>query len=762
MNSSHSLDLTPGDFFAGRYQVEDLLGRGGMGAVYSVRDFCVAERIALKVLAFGPEPPPLVLLRFREEVRLSRRVTHPNVARVHDIGEQDGIFYLTMELVSGDTLRSVLNTKGAIAPGRAVKIARSLCEGLQAAHDAGVVHRDLKPSNVLIDPGERVVITDFGIAHSVLDCSDFTVGAIGTPNYMAPEQATGGKIDGRTDLYALGLVLCEMLLGERPDPLLPVTAEKLKRVASPALVEVALRCLDPVPDNRPASAREVTHLLSSVTPDDVDGESKARAYGSISSRDANRSAEQPVSLPVLAVLPFHYRGPDPRDYLSEAFTDELVDALARLRELTVVRNRTTANPEGDRDPRELGSQLHAYAVVDGTVQTAGDRVRIIVRLIDVASGTQLWSDRYETARSDAFSLQESTAQRIAEQLRIEVNARTRLNGAPSAAIGIYLDARRRLHAAGHMMSYPSAAFAMTNMERCLALAPDFAPALAAHAIASLRCWYLQLSEKPERDWPATVSASVTRALDEAPDLAESHLAAGMYATQVCDFRAASVSLSRALDIAPSCPDALEYLGMLECEAGRAEQGARRLRLASDLDPTLPYCLMFIARHLAFHDRIDQCQKVLTEMEQRCGADYFPLVALRTRFAAWQGDHGVLRRMSTADSRGDTSPSAFLRVYARGVLGDADQETLELQLSRGSETASSPRSRAFIAQLATEVYAGRGAVDLAEIYLLRAVDAALVDLEWMDHCPLLAPLRERPAFAEARMRVRARAEAIWAG
>ena len=149
--------LRKGEIFADRYEVEDLLGRGGMGAVYRVRDFALGEVIALKVLAFGPDPSPTAVLRFRQEVRLARRVTHPNVARVYDIGEHQGTIYLTMELIDGGSLRDVLRAERRLTPARTARIARALCAGLQAIHAGGVIHRDLKPANVLLDRAGRVV-----------------------------------------------------------------------------------------------------------------------------------------------------------------------------------------------------------------------------------------------------------------------------------------------------------------------------------------------------------------------------------------------------------------------------------------------------------------------------------------------------------------------------------------------------------------------------------------------------------------------------
>jgi serine/threonine protein kinase len=281
-------ELALGAFFADRYQVEGILGSGAMGTVYRVRDLGLGEVVALKVLSVWPEPPPLAVLRFREEVRLARRVTHPYVARVYDIGEHDGRIFLTMEFVDGDTLRSVLRAERRLAPARAAGIARALCEGLHAAHAVGVVHRDLKPANILIDRRGRVVISDFGVARSLLDHNDLTIGAIGTPRYMAPEQASGGTVDARTDLYALGLVVVEMLTGEPPEGGLDGMSAKLALVASPSLAAVVLRCLAVVPEARPTSAQEVARLLAAV-----DADARAREARGLWQPSARWAASKP-------------------------------------------------------------------------------------------------------------------------------------------------------------------------------------------------------------------------------------------------------------------------------------------------------------------------------------------------------------------------------------------------------------------------------------------------------------------------------------
>jgi TolB-like protein len=772
MTQTPVTDLSPGEKFADRYEIEAPLGRGGMGAVYRAKDLALGEAIALKLLAPGPEVCSRDILRFRDEVRLARRVTHPNIARVYDIGEHRGMLYLTMELIVGETLRAKLRREGRIDPARAAAIARALALGLSAAHAAGVIHRDLKPPNVLIEQGGRVVISDFGIARSLGDASGLTLGAVGTPFYMAPEQLAIGAIDGRTDLYALGLVLYEMLTGAPPSTA-PAAFAVTPAGAVPvpeALADVVRRCIARDPDARPASAAEVARMLA---PDEPFVEASTAVF-TATVLDVDRAADtrgastparaSQVSTPTtsggsdrtVGVLPFRFRGPREQEYFGEELSDELVDVLSRTRGLRVLGSGATARYRDARDPRAIGADLGAHAIIDGAVQMTEGRVRISVRLVDTSTAVQLWSERYEGDLGDVLSLQESIARRVAEELRVELCTLTHRGAAPAAAIERYLAGRHALRA----FDYQGATSAAAALAGCLELAPDFAPGLAAHAIACLRSWFYDLGEHGP-DWEAAARASVALALSKAPDLAETHLASAILATHCGDYRVAARALASALTIAPTYADAHEYLGMLQCESGRSEEGVKHMKLAAELDPTLFYAGVFLARDHALHGRHEAGEAALAEIDRRRGGGVASLTgAIRVRLAAWRRDLDGIRRWSSA-SAGTGSPNwRLMKLCADGLTGELGDEELRRGFAAVFAGTQNPRSLALAGQLATEVFASRGQVEEARLHLLRAATSVLVDLAWMDLCPLLAPLRALPDFEEARKRVRARAEAIW--
>ena len=263
---------------AGRYRIISLLGKGGMGEVYKAEDLKLGQTVALKFLPESLASDGGALARFHREARVARQITHPNVCRVHDIGEIEGQPFLSMEYIDGEDLSSLLRRIGRLPADKAVEIARQLCSGLAAAHDAGVLHRDLKPANVMIDGRGRARITDFGLAGVAEELGGEDAHA-GTPAYMAPEQLTGKGVTARSDLYALGLVLYEIFTGKRAfvssDPAelvrlqeqsTPTSPSSLVKDIDPLVERVILRCLETNPHNRPASALQVAASLPGGDP----------------------------------------------------------------------------------------------------------------------------------------------------------------------------------------------------------------------------------------------------------------------------------------------------------------------------------------------------------------------------------------------------------------------------------------------------------------------------------------------------------------
>jgi serine/threonine-protein kinase len=276
--ATQSARFSAGAMLAGRYQIITALGKGGMGEVYRAEDLLLAHPVAIKFLPEELARDADLLRRFRKEVRIAREVSHPNVCRVHDIGEVDGQSFLTMEYIDGEDLAALLKKVGRLPEDKGLELARQLCQGLAAAHDKGVIHRDLKPRNIMIDAQGHVRITDFGLAVFAEDVQ-LTALHAGTPAYMAPEQLAGKEVSVQSDLFALGLILYELFTGKRAfqarsrEELARLYAEGLPSKPSshvtaidPAVERVILRCLEKAPKDRPASARAVLAALPGGDP----------------------------------------------------------------------------------------------------------------------------------------------------------------------------------------------------------------------------------------------------------------------------------------------------------------------------------------------------------------------------------------------------------------------------------------------------------------------------------------------------------------
>jgi tetratricopeptide (TPR) repeat protein len=267
--------LSPGDVIGERYEIIQLLGEGGMGSVYKARDRALDRLVALKVIRPELARNPEIVRRFKQELILARQVTHKNVIRIHDLGQADGLQFITMDFVEGQDLRGLLRDRGKLPPEQAAKVMLQICRALEAAHSEGVIHRDLKPQNVMLDAGGRVYVMDFGIARSAYLPGMTQTGAlIGTPEYMSPEQARGEKLTERSDIFSLGVIFYELLMGGSPyasdTPLATLWKRMQEKAVPPAvtdptipkpLSDVVVKALEIEPENRFATAGEMAAQL---------------------------------------------------------------------------------------------------------------------------------------------------------------------------------------------------------------------------------------------------------------------------------------------------------------------------------------------------------------------------------------------------------------------------------------------------------------------------------------------------------------------
>ncbi len=744
---------------ADRYEIEAHVGSGAMAEVFRARDLSLGEVIALKLLKQQVGPPSEAVERFRREVRLARRVTHPNVARVFDLVEaSDGRLMLTMEFIEGVTLRQLLKDEGALGVARAARIGMDVCSGLSAVHAVGIVHRDLKPANILVENTGRVVLTDFGVARSWLDAMSACLGdVVGTPRYMAPEQAEGRAVGPRADLYALGVTLYEAVCGSGV-PL--AEAERRLNEADPAgtFAATVRRCLEPEPDARPASAHEVERALGTIVlagevapgrrppPASIDTLVLARANPSPPDSSPHPTlTSTPPATPLerkprdfatgsVAVLPLRQLGRhDEVGQLAELVASEMVDTLCSARCMRVLSAGLMQPYQDSRDPLRIGRETGATEVVDGTIQVHSDQVLIAVRLVETAQGEQVWAQSFEASLDELLSIERTPAKRIAENVRARTLLHALGRGVAPEAMRIY-QAARAARSEG-----------VLSLGRALEVAPTFAPALAAYAVQCMEAWYIPIVHTPP-EWGDQCDKAVAAALAGAAMLPESHVAAAQLAVGRGEGHAAVLALRCALDLAPTCPEALEMLGGLECDAGRPTPGLKRLELASRIDPARLGPRVRLAREAALAGRVTDAEQILASLTDVALSPQAFL--LRLRIAAWRNDEAGLRAMISS-STGLSDRARHIELVARGLLGDATRDEVEEHIGGLLALPKDPRLAAGVLATALEMAMRTDRRDDALRHLRQLANTpAFMDVGWLRRCPLLAALQGTPEHAEA--------------
>ena len=770
LSTSFSPGSGPRPVVARRYEVLGLVGSGGMGTVYRARDTELDELVALKVLRKELADDHTVLERFRREAKLARRVTHQNVARVYDIGEHEGEKFLTMEFIEGEPLSALMSREGAVSLPRAVQIATAIADGLASAHAAGVVHRDLKPDNVLLDKAGRVVITDFGIARAFITASGGlaagnTMGLLlGTPAYMAPEQVEGrNDIDARADIYAFGVVLYELCTGERAWPgqsLISVAAARLYQAPPdprikradlpPQCAELVLACMAKLPAERPASMADVKARLAAIhfTPAPVVSPVAAPA-----SPAAHHAAEPSGSDKAVAVLPFRNAGPAEDDYLAEELTDDLIDSLSMTRGLKVrARGAVQRFKGGGHDPRDVGRELGVQVVVEGSVRRARGSVRVSARLVGVADGFQLWAKRFDRPEQEVLAINDEAARAIVEALTLDTAAAERAaRAAPQSAEAIDLYLRGRHEYRKFWAENQRKAIAL--FEQAIALAPDDPTIQSALAMARARlCFFTGTADLDK----ARVAAE--RAVEMAPHLGEPQVALGSVLFQMGDSVGAVRAFKRAIAKSPGLAEAHSGLGRILSEAGALDEGIRRLEAALSLDVEAPLAASALSRAYALQGKWDECDRQTELIKLREGT--FSYWSVRARMALWSGERAVAEQALK-----ELPPEELTLGLPRVVLelvrtGRMPPDAPDFGTLAG-DTDGGWRRRVFFLQLNAEILGSLGnhAESLAAVRA--AAEQGLVDLAWLDACPMLGALRSEPGFAVARAIVKTRADAILA-
>jgi serine/threonine protein kinase/tetratricopeptide (TPR) repeat protein len=391
----------------------------------------IKEEVALKLLRPDIADDPQVVERFSNELKFARKIVHKNVGRMYDLGEAEGVLYITMEFVPGEDLKAFIKRAGLLSIGKTIAIVQQVCEGLVEAHRLGVVHRDLKPQNILIDKSGNAHILDFGIARSLSAEGITDAGMIiGTPEYMSPEQVEGEDVDQRSDLYSLGIILYEMVSGQVPFKADSAFAVGMKhksdkpqapQTINPQIPDnlnrMILRCLEKEKEKRFQTADEILMELKVFKESITTTGEISRGVKTVTAPLAKEAEEKSI-----AVLPFVDLSPQKdQEYFCDGLAEELINSLSHISELRVPARSSSFSFKGkDLDIREVGKTLSVETVLEGSVRKAGNRLRITAQLINVADGYHMWSERYDRDMDDIFAIQDEISLAIVDNLKVKL------------------------------------------------------------------------------------------------------------------------------------------------------------------------------------------------------------------------------------------------------------------------------------------------------------------------------------------------------
>jgi len=578
----------------GHYAVLSRLGKGGMGEVYAAQDAKLNRRVALKILPADMTGNAEWLERFRREAQAVAALNHPNIVTIHSVEEADGVHFITLELVDGQTLDELIASGGM--PGDTFfQIAIPLVDAVAAAHQRGIVHRDLKPSNVMVTTEGRVKVLDFGLAKlqaettgdastALADVNLTEEGKVlGTVAYMSPEQAEGRPLDHRTDVFSLGILLYEMATGSRPfqgrspaelfasilrDPA-PLVSE-LRTDLPSDLAGVIEGCLEKDPADRLQTALDLGHALR-------DSARSAQRGSSDQSRSYSGKARADEGFWV-AVLPFKYSGPDAAlTTLAEGLSEEIVTGLSRFSYLRVIARSSTSR-YGDQavDVRTVGQQLGARYVMEGSLRQAGASLRVAVQLVDASSGAHLWAETYNRAFDPAeiFTLQDDLVPRIVSTVAdwygvLPHSMSEAVRSKPIDQLSPY-EALLRAFGYYERVTPEEHAVARPILERAVKEAPGHGAAWAMLSMLYGEEYRFEFNVEPNPLGRALLAAR--RAVETAPSSHVSYLALAQAHYFRKEFEAFRSAAERAVAQNPLDGATVEYLGHLLAFSGNWERG----------------------------------------------------------------------------------------------------------------------------------------------------------------------------------------------
>jgi len=729
---------------AARYRIQRELGQGGMARVFLAHDLKYERAVAVKVLRpeLAAEVGPA---RFLREIQIAARLHHPHILPLYDSDQTDGLVYYVMPYIEGETLRHRLTRERQLPVGDALRIAREVADALSYAHSCNVVHRDIKPANILLDAGHALV-ADFGIARAMGAGESSTGHIVGTPTYMSPEQVEGLEhLDGRSDIYSLGGVLFEMLVGEPPfrgSTVMAVIANRLSgpapsprafRELVPEAVDAAVRkAMATLPADRYTSAAQFAEALG--TPATVD----------IAVGAAQAMVKEVVAAKSVAVLPFENMSTDPEnEYFSDGITDDIIAQLSKISALKVIsRTSSMQYKKTTKKITSIAQELGVGAILEGSVRKAGQRVRIVVHLVEPGSEKHLWGDTFDRQLTDIFEVQSEVAQQITgalslalspeEKQRVEKKATSDADAYNLYLLGLF-------HA--NKWAEADVLKAIECFQGAIAKDPGYAVAYAGLADA-YELLSIGFSSKPPAVYLAQAKAMALKALEMDDSLAEAHTSLA-YARWLgdLDWPGAEREFKRAIELKTSYVMAHEWYAEYLAALGRHDEALTEIKRAQQLDPlSVPVSravgwVLYFARR--YDQAIDELQKTLAMNPDFLGARMV-LWWVYIAKGAYQEAIADIRRES--ERPGLRTVKKLMLAYACAAAGEKEEANgilWEIEAKLASEDR--------LALLSALVFTALDIKDRAFQQLHRAYEIREPGLLFLKVAPWLDPLRSDPRY-----------------
>ena len=738
----------------GDYELLEEVGRGGQGVVFRARQKSLNRTVALKVISLGQWASKAHLKRFRLEAEAAARLDHPGIVPIHEVGERDGSCYFSMKFVEGGQLDEVAR-RAPVSIRQAAELIAKVARTVHYAHEHGILHRDIKPGNILLDRNGEPHLTDFGLARLVESESSVTqtLDVLGTPSYMAPEQAVGNNaaVSSATDVYGLGAVLYQLLTGQPPFAggttyetikLLLDTEPRPPRLVNPKidrdLSTICLKCLEKDPKRRYSSALALAEDLERWLKHEpiaarrvgplVRGRKWVRRNPSIAVMAAMLLAlavplgvmvwkseliRQPVTTGI-AVLPFeNLNDQKENSVFADGVQDDILTKLAKIADLKVISRTSVMDYRGKRNVRQIGDALRVSHVLEGSARRSGDRIYLNAQLIDTRTDTHVWAEQYDRDLNDMFAVQSEIAEKVAERLNAKITATEKLTieGKPTAdliAFDLYTRGKNLFLAAPFSGRGADLLEAIDLLNQAVARDPSFFQAYCLLAdVHGFLYWFGD--HTPGR--LALEEAAIQAASRLRPDAGETHLtrAANLYGSHH-DYDGALAELEVARRSLPNSPGLFEVMASIQGMQGRWEECIRNWERAVELDPrnvtTLFQSGLSYGAVRRYAEQKSKLDRILT-----IDPNNLVLKAHRAFVELdWKADTGPLHQL--IDEIRATNPAAMPKIADRWLVcalaerdvaaaKDALNEVGEITLGQNAVLLRPPFAQGVIARMAND-------------------------------------------------------------